>query len=117
MRLWLTILLVGLSVPVSAQYVVAPNVPVIVVWDRSTDIVVGYRCYLDGVKVGGDIPPGTTTCLLPGVQSGAHVAGVTAFNDTGESQPSSMGFTASGSTAPPPTSGVPKPPTNLRISQ
>lgn len=59
----------------------------------------GYRYYVDGVKVGADIPlsalvSGTATFDAPALARGPHVLGVTAFNQDSESAPFALAVIA-----------------------
>lgn len=72
----------------------------------------GYRAYVDGVRIGTDLPaPATLTGIqltLPAVGVGAHTVQVSAFNSTGEGPKTApLAFTA--------TPPIPAAPTNLTI--
>lgn len=85
---------------------VPANAPLTLQWDASPDPVSGYRCYLDNVKVGTDLPATARTCAFPGQASGSHTVAVSAFNTFGESAKTAVPFTVG---------GPPSPPTNLRL--
>lgn len=75
----------------------------------------GYRIYLDGVKVGNDVPVSAlvlangaiTFVNMIAPAAGSHTIQIGAYNTTGESKSTALAFTT---VVPPPA-----PPTNLRI--
>ena len=98
-----------ISAPALAQSTpVLVGQPVTVAWDASVaeEGITAYRCYLDKVKVGMDIPVSQRTCTTSNVTVGVHVIEVSAVNVFGEGQKASVGA-AAGTT--------PVAPTNLRI--
>src|SRR5262245_23478340 len=101
-----TVLLLVLCPLLASAQSVPANQPFNVAFD-DTQVVVGYRCYVDGVKTGPDLSVTNKVCAIPGQATGIHKIEVTAFNalaESGKSAPLSV------------TSGTaPTPPTNLRI--
>jgi hypothetical protein len=72
----------------------------------------GYRVFVDGVKVGSDLPlsaltAGKVTASVAGVPRGAHTVQVSAFNLDAEAKSAALPFTA--------VDPTPATPTNLTI--
>jgi hypothetical protein len=86
----LAILLVSPAAYAQAPPSVPLNQPFQLVADHDGVNTTGYRCFLDGVKVGADlpVPAGTVktiTCAFAALATaGAHTASVSAFNASGE---------------------------------
>jgi len=114
---WALLLVSGSSVsaqtPCTANCTVTVNKPFQVLFEAPTTggAATGFRVYLDGAKLGADIPASAGTVTVNGVlvaTAGAHTLEVSAFNAIGEgakTQP--LTLTAS--------QGVPGTPGNLRI--
>jgi hypothetical protein len=118
--LLLALALVLIGFPAYAQTPTVPsNTPFSVVADHSDGTgtpATGFRCYIDGVRVGNDLPlsarvGGKVTCAMPGQPAGGHSAIVAALNGVSiEARSPSLAFTA---VTPPPT--PPNAPSNLQI--
>lgn len=103
------------AAPLYAQ--AAPEVvagaPYRVAADHNGVDTIGYRVYVDNVKVGNDLPlaalvAGVVTSVdLPGVARGAHTIQVAAYNEDNEVKSDPLSFTAK--------KKAPGKPTNTRI--
>lgn len=116
MRKFFLLIAILYASPAFAQTPTVPlNTPFQLVATHDGKNTDGYRCYLDGVKSGADLPAsarnattGDVACPYSGVATaGPHKVGVTAFNATGESQPAEVAFAV--------TVPLPSKPTNPRI--
>jgi predicted phage tail protein len=101
-RLYLLVVCLLFSAPSLAQTVPASQ-PFQVAFDDN-QTVLGYRCYVDGVKVA---EPTAKVCNIPGQAAGNHVIEVSAVNAIGEGAKSAGLVVTAGS--------APVAPTNLRI--
>jgi hypothetical protein len=115
--LLLALALVLIGFPAYAQTPTVPaNTPFTVVADHDGLNTTGYRCYIDGVRVGSDLPAsarvnGKVTCPMPGQATGSHSAIIAALNGASvETRSPSLSFN---SVTPPPT--PPNAPSNLQI--
>lgn len=110
--LWTCVLLLLSAVPSQAQTVLNPvpaNQPLTASWNANpaSEGVTAYRCYIDKVKIGADIPATSAlVCAVPAQAVGQHNFEVSAVNAFGEGARASLTVTAGT-----PPSG----PTNLRI--
>lgn len=105
LALFLLIIAIACATAISGgRVIIAQTLPytLTVTWNAATDAA-SYNCYLDNVKMTNVT---TTTCSFPVATLGAHVVGVTSFNDTfvpNESVPATLNFTLK---QPSPPAGV-----------
>lgn len=109
MRKYFAVALLGIAIACAtaigtSRVIIAQTLPytLTVTWNAATDAA-SYNCYLDNVKMTNVT---TTTCSFPVATLGAHVVGVTSFNDTfvpNESTPATLNFTLK---QPSPPAGV-----------
>lgn len=101
--------LILLLCPTLVHAQVVASQPFQVAWDANpaSDNVTVYRCYVDNIKQGTDIPVASPRlCTVPGLTAGTHVVEVSAVNSFAEGGRGMLSVTAG---------SAPSSPTNLRI--